>query len=128
MDVVAPRSRSGQLGRDDGPARQGDLPEGIVHGFLALRSETGELLADGALLQTPRGDQVTSRLVFHFRDGSLHDETAVFSQRGSFRLLRDHLVQKGPSFPTSLDASFDVGAGTITVRSRKQDEDEETHD
>ena len=100
-------------------------PEGMVHGFLALRSENGELLADGALLQTPRGDQVTSRLVFHFRDGSLHDETAVFSQRGSFRLLRDHLVQKGPSFPTSLDASFDVAKGTITVRSRKQDKDEE---
>ena len=100
-------------------------PEGMVHGFLALRSLTGELLADGALLQTPRGDQVTSRLVFHFRDGSTHDETAVFSQRRSFRLLKDHLVQKGPSFPTSLDASFDVAKGTVTVRSRKKDKDEE---
>lgn len=100
-------------------------PEGIVHGFLGLYSETGELLADGALLQTPRGDEVTSRLVFHFRDGSTHDETAVFSQRRSFRLLRDHLVQKGPSFPTSIDASFDVTKGTVTVRSRKKDQDEE---
>jgi hypothetical protein len=100
-------------------------PEGMVHGFLALRSTTGELLADGALLQTPRGDQVTSRLVFHFRDGSIYDETAVFSQRRSFRLLKDHLVQKGPSFPTSLDASFDVTKGTVTVRSRKNDKDEE---
>jgi hypothetical protein len=100
-------------------------PEGMVHGFLVLRSETGELLADGALLQTPRGDQVTSRLVFRFRDGSILDETAVFSQRSTFRLLRDHLVQKGPSFPTSIDASFDVGAGTVTVRSRKKDKDEE---
>ena len=100
-------------------------PEGIIHGFLGLYSETGELLADGALLQTARGDQVTSRLVFHFRDGSLHDETAVFSQRRSFRLLRDHVVQKGPSFPTSLDASFDVAKGTVTVRSRKKDKDEE---
>jgi hypothetical protein len=100
-------------------------PEGAVHGFLALRSEAGELLADGALLQTPRGDQVTSRLVFYFRDGSIHDETAVFSQRRSFRLLKDHLVQKGPSFPTSLDASFDVAKGTVTVRSRKKDKDEE---
>jgi hypothetical protein len=100
-------------------------PEGMVHGFLALRSETGELLADGGLLQTSRGDQVTSRLVFHFRDGSIHDETAVFSQRRTFRLLRDHLIQKGPSFPTSLDASFDVAKGTVTVRSRKKDKDEE---
>jgi hypothetical protein len=99
--------------------------EGMVHGFLALRSETGELLADGALLQTPRGDQVTSRLVFHFRDGSLYDETTVFSQRGTFRLLKDHLVQKGPSFPTSLDASFEVAKGSVIVRWRKKDKDEE---
>jgi hypothetical protein len=100
-------------------------PEGMVHGFLALRSTTGELLADGALLQTTRGDQVTSRLVFHFRDGSIFDETAVFSQRRTFRLLKDHIVQKGPSFPTTLDASFEVGKGTVTVRSRKKDKEEE---
>jgi hypothetical protein len=100
-------------------------PEGIVHGFLALRSDAGELLADGALLQTPRGDEVTSRLVFRFRDGSVHDETSVFSQRRTFRLLRDHLVQKGPSFPVTLDASFDVAKATVTVRSRKKDKDEE---
>jgi hypothetical protein len=100
-------------------------PEGMVHGFLSLSSESGELLADGALLQVSRGDEVTSRLVFHFRDGSILDETAVFSQRGTFRLLKDHLVQKGPSFPMSLEASFDVRTGTVTVRSRKKDQDEE---
>jgi hypothetical protein len=100
-------------------------PEGVVHGFLVLRSETGEVLADGALLQTSRGDQVTARLLFHFRDGSVHDETTIFSQRRSFRMLKDHLIQQGPSFPTSLDASFDVGKGTISVRSRKKGQDEE---
>jgi hypothetical protein len=99
--------------------------EGMVRGFLALRSETGELLADGTLLQTTQGDEATTRLVFRFHDGSLHDETAVFSQRRSFRLLRDHVVQKGPSFPTALDASLDVGKGTVTVRSRKKDANEE---
>jgi hypothetical protein len=100
-------------------------PEGVVHGFLALRSETGDILADGALLQTSRGDQVTSRLVFHFRDGSIHDETSVFSQRRDFRLLRDHVVQKGPSFPMTLDATFDVASGKVSVRSRKEDKEEE---
>jgi hypothetical protein len=100
-------------------------PEGIVHGFLALRSLSGENLAEGALLQTTRGSEVTSRLVFRFHDGSVQDETAVYSQRGTFRLLRDHVIQKGPSFPTSLDASFDVSRGTATVRSRKKDEEEE---
>src|SRR4051794_24117887 len=73
--------------------------EGLVHGFLALRTLDGTLLADGDLMQNARGARVTSRLVFRFKDGSLHDETAVFAQRQSFRLLTDHVVQKGPSFP-----------------------------
>ena len=102
-------------------------PEGVVHGFLALRSTTGDLLAEGALLQTSRGNEVTSRLVFHFHDGSMHDETAVYAQRGTFRLLRDHVIQKGPSFPTSLDATFDVSRGTVTIRSRKEGEQEDVH-
>ena len=55
--------------------------EGLVHGFLSLRSPEGKVLANGDLIQNARGDRVTSRLVFHFNDGSLSDETAVFSQR-----------------------------------------------
>jgi hypothetical protein len=90
--------------------------EGIVHGFLTLRTLDGALLADGDLLQRSRGDRVTAELVFHFKDGSLHDETAVFSQRGRFRLLRDHLVQKGPSFPKPLDLSIDASGGRVVVR------------
>ena len=79
--------------------------EGLVHGFLALRNTSGTSLADGELLQVARGDRVTSQLVFRFKDGSLLDETAVFSQRGQFRLISDHLVQKGPSFPQPLEMS-----------------------
>jgi hypothetical protein len=90
--------------------------EGIVHGFLALRTLDGAPLADGDLLQTARGNTVTSRLVFRFKDGSLHDETAVFSQGGRFRLLTDHLVQKGPSFPRSIDMSIDAAKGDVVVR------------
>src|SRR4051794_13333958 len=48
--------------------------EGLVHGFLSLRSPEGRLLANGDLLQTAQGDRVTTRLVFHFNDGSLSDE------------------------------------------------------
>jgi hypothetical protein len=114
------------LGLAASPAIPVRHPEGTVHGFLVLRSaDSGKALAEGALLQSTRGNEVTARLVFHFHDGSLHDETAVYSQRGSFRLLRDHLIQKGPSFPTTLDASFDAGRGTVTVRSRKKDDEEE---
>ena len=90
--------------------------EGLVHGFLVLRTLDGTALADGDLLQTSSGTRVTSRLVFHFKDGSLHDETAVFSERQQFQLLSDHLVQKGPSFPQPIDMMIDATKGQVTVR------------
>src|SRR5437763_155526 len=90
--------------------------EGLVHGFLALRTLEGTALADGDWIQTAQGTRVTSRLVFHFKDGSLHDETAVFSQRQQFRLVNDHLVQRGPSFPRPLDLSINATSGDVTVR------------
>src|SRR4051812_9282977 len=85
--------------------------EGIVHGLLVLRSLDGNALADGDLIQNARGNRVTARLVFLFKDGSLHDETAVFSQRQQFRLVNDHLVQRGPSFPRPLDLSINATSG-----------------
>lgn len=94
--------------------------EGMVHGFLALRGAGGETLADGDLIQTSRGDRVTSRLVFRFRDGSVHDETAVFTQSGRFRLVSDHLIQRGPAFPRSVDVTVDCGRGRVDVRSREK--------
>ena len=91
-------------------------PEGITHGFLVLRTLDGTHLADGDLIQTARGDQVTSRMVLRFADGSLQDETVVFTQRGHFRLVSDRLVQKGPVFPVPLEASIDGVRGTVSVR------------
>jgi hypothetical protein len=91
-------------------------PEGIVHGFLSLRTMDGTVVADGDLIQLARGDRVTTRLVFRFKDGSLRDETSVFSQRQSFRLLSNHLVQKGPTFPQPLDLRIDCATGQVTVR------------
>jgi hypothetical protein len=90
--------------------------EGLVRGFLTLTDLDGNLLANGDLIQNARGPSVTTRLVFRFKDGSLHDETAVYSQQQQFRLLTDHLVQKGPSFPRQLDAMIDVTKGQVTVR------------
>ena len=90
--------------------------EGVVHGFLVLRTLDGTAIADGDLIQAARGDRVTSRLVFHFKDGSVNEETAVFTQREHFRLLSDHLVQKGPAFPLPLDMSIDCASGQVTVR------------
>lgn len=90
--------------------------EGVTHGFLVLRTLQGKDVADGDLSQFVRGDRVTRRLVFHFKDGSIHDETVVFSQRGTFRLLSDRLVQKGPTFPHPIDVTIDGVSGQVKVR------------
>lgn len=64
------------------------FPEGAAHGFVVLRSERGEALAHGELVQAPRGQGVQSRLVFRFADGSLYDETVTFSQKGQRSLVQ----------------------------------------
>jgi hypothetical protein len=92
-------------------------PQGTLHGFLVLRTLKGDFLADGDLIQVARGNRVTTQLVFHFKDGSIYDETAVFSQDRTFRLISDHLIQKGPAFPHSMDVSINGSAGQVTVHS-----------
>jgi hypothetical protein len=90
--------------------------EGVVHGFLSLRAPDGRLIASGDLLQTNHGGEVTSRLLFHFKDGSVSDETAVFSQRGHFRLIRDHSIQRGPAFTRPVEMTIETASGSVTVR------------
>jgi len=90
--------------------------EGTQHGFLALRTLEGKILAAGDLNQTVRENEVDSRLVFRFRDGSVDDETTIFTQGRDFRLIRDHHIQKGPSFPHPMDVSMDTSTGQVKVR------------
>jgi hypothetical protein len=90
--------------------------EGVVHGFLVIRTLNDETIAAGDLTQLASGDRVTTRLVYHFKDGSVQEETAVFSQRSSFRLLSDHLLQKGPAFKRPTDVSINGSTGQVTVR------------
>jgi hypothetical protein len=90
--------------------------EGSVQGFLVLRTLDGKTLASGNLTQVVQGNQVTLHLIFRFRDGSLDDETATFTQQGSFRLVSDHHIQKGPKFPKPLDIQIDAVKGAVTVR------------
>lgn len=90
--------------------------EGLVHGFLTLRAPDGTIIANGDLIQNGHGTQVNTQLVFRFKDGSLHDDRAVFSQRGNFRLISDHLVQRGPSFERPLEMTITAQTGQVTVR------------
>jgi hypothetical protein len=101
--------------------------EGVVRAFPVLRTTDNETLAQGDFAQVARGDQVTARLVFRFKDGSLYDETVVFSQRDRFTLLSYRIVQRGPSFPETLEASMDRQTGRYEVRYRADEESAEEH-
>jgi hypothetical protein len=90
--------------------------QGALHGFLVLRTTDGQAIADGDLIEVARGDRVTTHLILRFKDGSLNDETTIFSQRGNFALISDHLVQKGPAFKTPMDVSVNRSLGQVTVR------------
>jgi hypothetical protein len=90
--------------------------EGRVHGFLALKEASGETLASGTLTQLANGNRVTATLIFHFKDGSLHEETTVFSQARAFQLLTYHLVQKGKAFKRPTDLTINATSGQVAIR------------
>jgi len=90
--------------------------QGSVHGYVVLKTLEGATIATGDTTQTVHGDRVVSRLVLRFRDGSLDDEEAVFTQRGVFRLISDRHIQRGPSFPTPLDFLINAVTGDLTSR------------
>jgi hypothetical protein len=90
--------------------------EGLLHGFLVMSTLDGTPIAEGDLTQVPEGNRITSRLIFHFKDGSRSEETAIFSQRGYFRLISYHLVQKGPSFQHATEISIATSKGQVTVQ------------
>jgi hypothetical protein len=107
MTIATPRAGQGI------PVRH---PEGLVHGFLTLSTLQGARLADGDLIQHQQGDRVTSKLSFRFKDGSHHEETAVYSQRQQFRLLTYQLTQRGRTFPRPLSMTVDTASGHVTVK------------
>ena len=98
--------------------------EGLVHGFLVMRTVDGKIIARGDLTQGVNGSRVTTRMGFRFTDGSSHEETTVFSQQGSFRLLHHRLVQKGRIFERPVDVSVDGRSGVVIVRYIDEDGDE----
>src|SRR5579862_8903908 len=95
--------------------------EGMTHGFLVLQDLDGKTIAEGDLVQSTKGNRVTDRMTFHFKDGSLYDETFVFTQRGTFRLLSDHLIEKGPAFKKPLETTIDALTGQVTTHYTEED-------
>jgi hypothetical protein len=101
--------------------------EGTSHGFLVLRSQDGQTLATGDMIQTIEGENVTSELVLRFKDGSIYDDVTVFSQRKNFRLISDHLRQEGKSFSNSVDCRIDVASGNVEIASEKNGKRKSEH-
>jgi hypothetical protein len=89
--------------------------EGLTHGFLVLSTIDGTQIAVGDLTEVVHGNQVTAHLIYHFKDGSVQEETTVFSQGRYFSVISDHLVQKGPTFPQPIDMVVSAN-GQATVR------------
>lgn len=96
--------------------------EGVAHGFLVVHNAAGEAIAYGDMIQDTKRGVVTSRLTFHFKDGSLYDDTTIFSQRRVFRVLSDHLIEKGPSFKQPMETWLNGRTGefrTLTTDNGK---------
>ena len=79
-------------------------------------------------MSTTRGSRVTTQLAYRFKDGSIDDEVAVFSQRGHFQLISDHHVQQGPAFDQAIETTIVVASGHVTVRYKDEHGVEKTED
>ena len=88
--------------------------QGSAHGFVEVTTLDGNRIAVGDLLQRAEHGVVSSELMLRFADGSVDDETTVFSQNGVFRFISDHHVQHGPSFPKPIDVTIDARKSLIT--------------
>ncbi len=90
--------------------------EGVARWFPVVRSLTGETLARGDFVQIPHGDQIESRMTFRYADGSRYEERVLYSQRDVFTLLSYRIIQQGPSFPETIDASVERQTGRYDIR------------
>ena len=96
-----------------------------MHRLMVARLETGKIIASGEFTQVAQGDEVTMRMIYHFVDGSIDDETTTYTQQGTFRLVRNHHIEKGPFFAKPVD--FAVEAATGTAISRTTDSNGQIH-
>jgi hypothetical protein len=87
-----------------------------MHRFMVARSEAGKVIATGEFTQMVQGDDVTMRMIYRFSDGSIDDETTTYGQQGTFQLVRNHHIEKGPFFAKPVDFAVDAATGIATSR------------
>lgn len=95
--------------------------QGTYHGFLELLSPDGQIVAYGDSTQVVHGDEITAETLFTFKDGSIDDETTVYTQHHTFQLISDHHVQKGPFFPHPTQVFINARTGEVFTRTTGKD-------
>lgn len=98
---------------DQIPVKDIQLP---MHSSMVARSDAGKIIARADFTQVVQGDEVTMGLTYHFVDGSIDDETTTYRQQGTFRLVRNHHLQKGPYFSRPIDFTVEAATGMATSR------------
>jgi hypothetical protein len=92
--------------------------------MLLIYSEAGKIVGVADDTNVAHGKTWVSRLTMRFRDGSVDDETTVYTQRTDLHVISDHHIQKGPSFPKPMDMTIDTATGTVTYHEVKDGKDE----
>ncbi len=87
---------------------------------MVARSETGEIIARVEFTEGVQGDEVTMRLTYNFVGGSIDDETTTYRQLGTFQLVHNHHIQKGPFFAKPIDFAVEAATGVATSRTAEK--------
>ena len=95
-------------------------PEVTSHRMFVLRSLDGKEIGKGELEETTEGRLVTSKLTLNFKNSSLYQETAQFTQDGTFHVSKFHMSESGPSFKDAMEMTIDVANGTVEVHADEQ--------
>jgi hypothetical protein len=99
--------------------------QGFIHGFLVVKDVNNAVLGSGDLVQLSSGNRVTATLSLHLKDGSLYEETSVFSQQKVYKLLSYKQVLKGPTFKAPQTLTVNA-AGSVSVITTDKDGKEKT--
>lgn len=92
--------------------------EGATRGFLLLRTMDGARIATGDLIQSARDGAVEKRMVFRFTDGSVYDESVVFTQERVYSMHKYRLSQNGPAFTEDAEISLERATGKYRVKTK----------
>ena len=120
-DVLLGDSRGGTAvaAANLGGAGPGTLRRGCHPRFpCAARLLTADSLRRATSFKFNGAVQVESRMVFRFKDGSLYDETVVFTQERVFTMQSYRLVQRGPAFAEDTEISLERASGKYRVSTK----------